>query len=250
MTDVQAEAVVAGADQVTPIGRSLGDRAYLTLRRAILELDLRPGEEVSELRLVGQFGLGRAAVRAALARLSHDGLIEVLPRRGHVIAPVTLKGTSDAFELRLIVEPAATRLAAERATANDLAGLHRLNLACALGVGPDALRAQRAANRAFHLAVTAIAANDRLMATLAALLDDLERVLYLPYLAHAMERVVATPGEHDAIIDAIARHDPAAAGDAIVAHIDVNRRTVYDALLGSPEVARINLLPADRRERD
>ena len=56
-------------------GESLGDRAYLAIRRAIITCALPPGTEVSETQLAARFGFGKAPVRAALSRLAQDRLV-------------------------------------------------------------------------------------------------------------------------------------------------------------------------------
>ncbi|MBA3822111.1 MAG: GntR family transcriptional regulator, partial [Deltaproteobacteria bacterium] len=54
--------------------------------------------------LAARFNLSKAAVRSALARLRAEGLVLAEPRRGHVVAPVTLRDVSDVYELRLLLE--------------------------------------------------------------------------------------------------------------------------------------------------
>lgn len=228
-------------DQDVAVATTLNERAYDVLRRAVLELTLLPGEEISEVKLAVAHGIGRAAVRAALIRLAHDRLVEVVPRRGYVVAPITLKRTTDVFGLRMVLEPAAARFAADRATDEQIAELRSLNAACARPDSQDALRQQRQANKHFHLALAQTAGNDRLTETVSGLLDELERVLYLPQLSHVWDRVIATPDEHDAVIDAIAARDGERAADAMTSHIEPNMRSVFEALINTPEIALINL---------
>lgn len=220
---------------------SRNEQAYVALRGAILNLSLAPGEEISEVRLAGGFGFGRSSVRAALTRLAHDRLVEVIPRRGYIVAPVTLKHTSDVFGLRLILEPAAARLAADRATDAQIERLRTLNAACARPLNQDDLPPKRDANKVFHLELADASGNGRLKETISGLLDELERVLYLPQLAHVWDRVVATPDEHGAIIDAIAIRDGERAAIATARHIEPNMASVIRALIDTPEVALVNL---------
>src|ERR671932_760427 len=92
--------------------------AYERLRHAIMRLELAPGAGVSEAELVERFGFSKAAVRAALARLRADGLVVAEPRRGHVVAPLTLRDVLEIYDLRLALEPPATQAAAGRLPAD------------------------------------------------------------------------------------------------------------------------------------
>src|SRR5690242_1927088 len=98
----------------------LTERAYEQLRRDIISCSIAPGTEISEAQLCSQYELGKAAVRVALTRLSHDGLVRAIPRRGYMVVPVTLQDIQDVFELRLLLEPAAARLAAGKVSARQL----------------------------------------------------------------------------------------------------------------------------------
>ena len=221
---------------------SLADEAYAAIRAAILRLDLAPGEQVTESQLGARFGMGRAAVRAALARLGHDGLVQVMPRHGYAVAPITFRQVRDLFGVRLIVEPAAAGLAARANDPEVIAELERLNDACIVRPGQDDPHWQRQANTAFHLAVARASGNERLTEIVRTVLDELERVLYLPAITRDGVRVGASFAEHARIIDAIRRGDADGATQAATDHIVPNQRSVIDALIASPGLRSINLL--------
>ena len=107
-------------------GATSGTAAYERLRDAIVRLELAPGAAVSEAQLVGGFGFSKAAVRAGLARLRADGLVVAEPRRGHVIAPVTMRDVLEIYDLRLLLEPPGTQAAAGRIERDELARLRTL----------------------------------------------------------------------------------------------------------------------------
>ena len=90
----------------------LTDRAYERLKHDVITCVLAPGTEISEPQLCLHYRLGKAPVRMALIRLAHEGLVRAIPRRGYLISPVTLKDIQDIFELRLMLEPRAARMAA------------------------------------------------------------------------------------------------------------------------------------------
>ena len=88
-------------------------RALLSLREQILAGQFRPGERMSELRLVERVGVSRTPLRLALATLEHEGLLRVLPGGGYVVREFTRADIRDAIELRGVLEGTAARFAAE-----------------------------------------------------------------------------------------------------------------------------------------
>lgn len=232
---------MALSTEPTPNG-SLAHAAYETIRQAILRCDLAPGEHLTEARLASTFGVGRAAVRAALTRLGHERLVQAMPRRGYMVAPITFQQVSDLFGVRLIIEPAAARLAAARTEAPMAAELERLNEACAHLAGRDDAAELRRANKAFHVAVARLSGNTRLEQMVSVALDELDRVLYLPQLANVWDRIDASFAEHQRIIAALGERDAAGAELATREHILPNRHFVIEGLIASPMLRSINLV--------
>ena len=91
--------------------------ALLRLRELILSGALAPGERLSELSVVDQLGVSRTPVRAALARLEEEGLLEPIPSGGFAVRAFAVGDIRDALELRGTLEGLAARLAAERGVA-------------------------------------------------------------------------------------------------------------------------------------
>lgn len=89
-------------------------KALLALRERILAGALRPGERISELSAVEQLGVSRTPVRAALARLEEEGLLETIPSGGYSVRSFGEADIFDAIEVRGVLEGAAARMAAER----------------------------------------------------------------------------------------------------------------------------------------
>jgi DNA-binding GntR family transcriptional regulator len=76
--------------------------------------DLAPGAFVSEAMLAELTGLGRTPVREALQRLAREGMIEIHPKRGILIAPLSVESQLQLLEIRRNLEGLAVRLAVER----------------------------------------------------------------------------------------------------------------------------------------
>jgi DNA-binding GntR family transcriptional regulator len=105
---------------------SLADQAYLAIRELIVSLRLPPGGLIDERRLVEALGIGRTPVREALRRLAQEQLVDVYPRRGMFVSDVDVRDLARISEVREALEPEAARLAAERATDADRAGMSAL----------------------------------------------------------------------------------------------------------------------------
>ena len=138
----------------------LNERAYELIRLDILTFRLKPGEKTSERALEARYGLGVASIRAALPRLVQEGLVEKTTERGTFIAPLTLRGVRDTYQMRYLLEPAAAELAAERGM--DPARLDQLRQVCESQWAPDdddAVIHILLANRDFNLAIAEATGN-------------------------------------------------------------------------------------------
>jgi DNA-binding GntR family transcriptional regulator len=213
--------------------RSLGDLTYENLRRDIIRCVLSPGAQVTESAVCELYRVGKAPVRAALARLSQEGLVRAVPRHGYVIAPITLKSVQDLYEMRLIVEPAIARRAIARI---DVAHLRRVNVAPGSSKGEEAEITFLRANREFHLAIAEATGNERLRAAMAQLLDDMARLLHLglfspDWRAGSMRSAhESQAAQHEELIRALDEGDADAAETATRLHIEESRELVMKAL--------------------
>jgi DNA-binding GntR family transcriptional regulator len=102
------------------------DVAYARLRERIVGLQLPPGMLVDEQSLAADIGLGRMPVHEALARLAGDQLVIVMPRRGLMIAPISLETVREIFEAREAIECGNAYFAARHASDAELVQLRRL----------------------------------------------------------------------------------------------------------------------------
>src|SRR5689334_4351846 len=70
---------------------TLTEKAYAQIEELIVTLQLPPGTVLSELVLADRLGIGRTPIREALQRLSRDGLVNILPRRGVLVSDIDLR---------------------------------------------------------------------------------------------------------------------------------------------------------------
>ncbi|KAF9127934.1 GntR family transcriptional regulator [Paenibacillus cellulositrophicus] len=92
-----------------PLGNSISEQIYLTLKREIIAGELQPGTRLIVLDIAGKFQVSQAPVREALERMKQEGLINGIPNKGSVVSNITSKEIRDIFVLREIIEGYAVR---------------------------------------------------------------------------------------------------------------------------------------------
>lgn len=100
----------------SPDNDSLAGQAYRLLEEMLVTLELGPGELIAEKDLVDRAGIGRTPVREAIQRLSGEGLMMVLPRKGLMVTPLRRSDLGQIVEARRVMERLLVVKAAERAT--------------------------------------------------------------------------------------------------------------------------------------
>ncbi|MGO6697124.1 GntR family transcriptional regulator [Rhizobium johnstonii] len=102
---------------------TLREKAYESFTRHLLARDVRPGQFVSQRRLVELTGLTLGAIRELIPRLEAEGLIKTVPQRGLQIAHIDLNLIREAFQLRVFLEKEAVALFTRSASDETIAGL-------------------------------------------------------------------------------------------------------------------------------
>ncbi|HKO67039.1 MAG TPA: GntR family transcriptional regulator [Burkholderiaceae bacterium] len=227
------------APQEVRESRPLAVIAFERLRNDIIQCKLPPGSKITESGLCQLYGFSKAPVRTALFKLSQEGLVRTVPRHGYVIAPITIKGVRDMFELRLVLEPAVARMAVGRI---DVDELRDFNVAPGSSKAEQAEMKFLAANRQFHLAIARASGNLRMLVLMTQLLDDMAKLLHLglfssDWRAGSMLEVHHSQAQqHEDLINAFARSDPNAVAEAARLHVEESRDLVMKALLSQQSV--------------
>ncbi len=224
--------------------KGLATTAYEIIKRDIIRCRLDPGARISKAQLIERYGLGEAAIREALNRLSQEQLVKPLPREGYEIAPVTLKQVHDLFETRLVLEPAVAKLAAGKVDAGRLRTLDDAHRRYFGAVEREELEAYVAANAAFHLEIARATGNNRLLAVMSGLLDEMERVMLLSYLLRTDVSGVAE--SHAELVDLLIAGNGEQAAEVMHRELQEHRTFVLDALLSAPSLQAVNLSAASR----
>jgi len=220
---------------VTEDGQALVDALAAAIQARILDGEIATGTRLRQETLAAEFGVSRTPVREALRKLQAGGLVEVQPRRGAVVRRPSARDVREAYEVRAELEGLAAGLAASRVRHAEL---HRLREAQALfrhsvasllqwraraapdeSPPTDAHDEWMAANDSFHLAIQEASGNHRLAKALADLHQSFPRDLTWVVLAENARLLEANVAQHESILAAIERHDPAESRRLMTEHV-------------------------------
>jgi len=211
---------------------TIASRMMTNLRNAIVRLDLKPGDTISEAEVAERFGVSRQPVREAFIRLGQQGLLLIRPKRATMVKRISEDGVGqsrfirEAIEVEIIRRAAAARTAAtgpmleailvqqnEAASAGDIGHFHTLD-------------------ETFHRALAQTAGVEYAWQ----LIDDhkiqLDRVRYLTLPRSDPPRTI---GEHRAIVDAVLAGDGASAESALRAHLGKAEALLHQAKADFPD---------------
>ena len=210
----------SGIAQLAPLeSTALHQQAYAQLRQALMQGKFAPGETLTLRRLAAALGTSVMPARDAVLRLTAERALEAEGRSVRV--PVmTLERLTDVTRFRLALEGEAAMLAAERATAADIAAMKSTNVAALRAQAQGRAARFLLANEEFHFAVYRGAHSDLLVSMIESLW--LQVGPYLGYLMSAdghTDLLAADLSAHDVLIAAIERRDPQGARDALVADL-------------------------------
>jgi len=193
----------------------LRDSAYVSLRDAIVDGTLVPGEQLHDAELCDWLGLSRTPVREALHRLAEERLVESAPQRYTRVTRLTQQEAADTFAVVAVIHALATELAVPRLTHYDLAALESAQDAFVLALRSADPRGAFAADNRFHQVFVARADNAQVDSVLAHLTPAIDRLERLAIRALPAGRSVA---QHQAIIERAAAGNATGAGTAVRAN--------------------------------
>jgi DNA-binding GntR family transcriptional regulator len=195
------------------------DKAYETIREMIISGELAPGDPMVEEALAESCNVSRTPVRDALRRLEAEMLVHRTDTKRTYVADWSLDDIGDVFELRAMLEGHAASRAAERIDDETLRKLRECNASIGVAVQaatPD-IEAFLDSNREFHALILEMAASRRLTALLGALIE--QPVIWRTAHHYGRDELRRSHQEHEELLAAFARRDPAWAQSIMAGHI-------------------------------
>jgi DNA-binding GntR family transcriptional regulator len=198
--------------------QSLRDAAYETIKHKIITCTFQPGEYINEAAVSAQIGIGRTPVHQAIERLALEGMVEVMPRKGVIVKPLSLDQILQIVEVRALNESFCVRLAAERADQNEILQLQDILSRSAQWIDARNSEELMLLDREFHGVLARASKNAVLADCLAKLHDRSLRYWFVSLDKPGHHRNVQE--QHEAILAAIKLRDPDAAEAAMRTHIE------------------------------
>ncbi len=208
--------------------------AAARLREGFEQGKYAPGQRLQVARLAEELGLSLTPVREALAKLASEGLVEVDPHRGARVADISLPGLSEVYMARMMLEPAAARLAADSIRDEELERLRVIHTKFIEATNNGEVGSLRPLNDEFHLLIYDSSRSP--------LLRRLVKLVWAmaPHDTFAIisERSARTIEQHEKILDALEGRDAGEAEKAVRNHIAESFELIRTTKEGDGRVQR------------
>jgi DNA-binding GntR family transcriptional regulator len=222
--------------RVERVAAPVREQVLEQLRRAIIDMKLKPAQRLTERDLIEQTGVSRTTIREVLRQLSAEGLVTTIPHKGTVVASPPLERAAELYELRAVLEGMAARQFAMRANDQHIAALRRSFELIERSVGDENVsQTMLDAKRYFYDALFKGAANK----TIQEIVESLQaRVNVLRAASLAQPgRAAITVEEVREIVEALEARDADRAEAACVRHVNAAAKTVLDAIAAAQVTA-------------
>ncbi|WP_244507667.1 GntR family transcriptional regulator [Methylobacterium phyllostachyos] len=207
------------------------------IREMVIAGVLRPGDKISEQALCQRFGVSRTPLREALKVLGSEGMLQLLPRRGAVVASVSPEEIDELFPIMAALEALAGELVCKHASDADLAQLSAIHdhMMSAHAVEDEPTYLQ--ANRSFHETLVSAAGNATLTASY---MQILTRTRAFRFVARkSPENWQAAVRDHHAIMGALKVRNAARLSRLLRRHVmGVTVKIARDAIAEAGELPK------------
>lgn len=216
------------SDQTLNIGKvkrkPLANQTADLLRKSIVQGKLAPGTHLIETDIARTMGVSRGVLREALRTLEQEGLVESVPGRGTVVTSPSERDIQEIYSLRQLLEGEAVRLAAENASANDIAELETILNEMNEFVQNGDLSGVIGKDLEFHQTIWEIADHIKLKNVLQEMKAQI--TVFLHVNTKLYEYLATGPVEHKAILENIRKGDGDNAAKQMSAHLEDAANTV------------------------
>ncbi|WP_323745966.1 GntR family transcriptional regulator [Diaphorobacter caeni] len=198
-------------------GLSQNELAYTKLKHRLTTLIYKPGEYLNTATLMADMALGRTPLNHALHRLATEGLVQIIPRKGVMVAPLSIDDALNMIDVRVVNECLCARLSARHITAAEITVLRATARSFDEAVAARDVARMMDCDRQFHEQIADASRNPVLIEVLRVLHARSQRfwAISLSTAGHVTE----VHDEHQNILEALASGDADRAEEAVKFHI-------------------------------
>lgn len=205
-------------------GITLKEKAFIHLRKLILNGELKPGEVLTERMLVEMMEMSRTPIRAALERLDAEGLANYTPNKGLVVAELSLRKAVDLYDYRIAMECFVVRkLAAMQLEKSDLKWFEQNLRQQQIYVDKNDYALFTEADTQYHRKLVEIYANSEITQAMERLQDQLYRIA-IGVLRKDRTRISVSYNDHLRIFEFIRDGEADKASQAMEEHLEFGKR--------------------------
>lgn len=200
-------------------------------------MELEPGANLDETSLSAQYGISRTPLREVFRRLAGEGYIQIIPKRGTFVSPMSHKSMQDFFSTAPMIYAAMGRFAARKFQRGQIEELRRTQAKFRKALKDEAVEGLIFWNVRFHFVIGEMADNRYLMPSLERLLIDQARIGQTFWRARdedMRERINTAADQHDQLIEAIAAGDEESTVSLTLRHWDLSREHMDKYVHPSP----------------
>ena len=211
----------------------LRDVVFHTLRRGIMQGDLKPDERLMEIKLANRLGVSRTPIREAIRMLELEGLVVMIPRKGAQVAEITEKDLKDVLEVRMGLEELAVKFACQRITEEQLDNLYHASRKFEEAVKREDLTELAQADVDFHDLIYKATGNERLVQ----LLNNIREHMYRYRVEYLKDEEIrgSLVQEHDTLLEKLSQRDLEGAKQVTQSHIETQQAYILETIYGQNE---------------
>ena len=202
----------------------LRDVVFNTLREAILTGELEPGERLMEIKLAEKLGVSRTPIREAIRMLQIEGLVNITPRKGTVVAEISKDDLKNVLEVRKVLDKLAVELACMKITEEEILGLKENLKEFSTAIKKKNPSEIAKIDVAFHDIIYKSTRNTRLIQ----IMFNIREQMYIYRLVYIKDQDTreTVVRDHEKLIEAIVNKDVENAKNIIVGHIHHQEITI------------------------
>jgi DNA-binding GntR family transcriptional regulator len=206
------------------------ENAYHELRTRILDNRMPSGEVFTEEQVASMLKMSRTPAREAMLRLAKEGLVEVRPRHGMRIKPVSVADTREIYEVLTGLESTAAALAAQRQDqGNCISRMREAIVEMNRALERDDRKRWALADERFHALLVEASGNFRIIELVQTFFAQSHRVRMLTLFLRP--KPINSNRDHEAVVKAIAAHDAERARDIHYLHRQRSGQMLVELLI-------------------